>query len=98
MDILCFSCHKNYEIDESRAVARNEECNHCGAATRCCKMCDFYDENSFNECREPMAERISEKEKPNFCNYFRLANKDKNENAKQERQSVLDAANALFKK
>ena len=34
--------------------------------------CDFYDAGAYNQCREPQAERVLEKEKGNFCDYFRL--------------------------
>lgn len=96
MEILCYNCKKKFERDESRAVARSEECPHCRVAVRCCKMCDFYDPNTYNECREIMAERVIEKENANFCNSFRVTTgrSDKEEDKKK----ILDAAESLFKK
>ncbi len=32
--------------------------------------CRFYDETAYNECSEPSAERVVDKEKSNFCDYF----------------------------
>ncbi|MBI4411014.1 MAG: hypothetical protein HY541_00835 [Deltaproteobacteria bacterium] len=35
-----------------------------------CKNCEFYDRAAYNECSEPQAERVLDKEKSNFCDYF----------------------------
>lgn len=32
--------------------------------------CRFYEEGAYNSCREPRAERVVEKDKANFCEYF----------------------------
>ena len=32
--------------------------------------CLFYEVDSYNDCREPQAERVADKEKSNFCDYF----------------------------
>jgi hypothetical protein len=57
-------------------------------------MCAFYDTNSYNECREPAADRTLEKEKANFCDYYKLGtSSDKN----TEKEDALSKANALFK-
>jgi hypothetical protein len=98
MKLVCFECSKEYELDDTATIARSEECPHCGSYTRCCKMCQFYDFNSFNECHEPMAERIAEKTKSNFCNYFRINKGDTIGEQKSEKQTHIDLANSLFKK
>lgn len=63
---------------------------------RCCKMCTFYDPKSYNECRESSADRIQDKEKANFCDYFKInalgADPD------QAKKEALAKAAALFKK
>ncbi len=33
-------------------------------------MCEFYDTTVSDSCREPIAERVSDKKKANFCGYF----------------------------
>lgn len=96
MDIHCFSCRKVFERDESRVVARTEECPHCGFRIRCCKMCDFYDASTYNECKELMAERVVEKDKVNFCNYFRISSRAAG--VEDNKKAIEDVANALFKK
>jgi hypothetical protein len=38
-----------------------------------CRNCDFYQVGVHNDCREPNAERVADKEMGNFCDYFRPA-------------------------
>jgi len=59
-------------------------------------MCQFYDQKSYNECREPMADRVPDKEKANFCDYFKIGSS--NTDAENKRQELLAKAQALFKK
>ncbi len=58
-------------------------------------MCIFYDKHSYNECREPTAERLVDKEKANFCDFYKFGNQNEQSQAKDD---ALAAANALFKK
>ena len=37
---------------------------------RCCLHCGFHAPGTYNECKEPQAERVVEKERSNFCDYF----------------------------
>ena len=43
-------------------LKRQEECPHCGRGIRNCMMCDHYDGQSYNECGEPVAQRIVDKD------------------------------------
>lgn len=93
MDIQCFNCQKSFSLDSTQ-VGRRDECPHCYADLHSCKACKFYDTTAYNECREPMADRITEKEKANFCDYFQLQTQH---NAEKE-VDHLKAAMDLFKK
>jgi len=90
----CHSCSETLELNPASKVGKSEECPHCYSDVRCCKMCQFYDPKCYNECQEPNAERIIEKSKSNFCDYFSLSANKKQEGAEQD---LLSAANALFK-
>lgn len=57
-------------------------------------MCSFYDPSAYNECKEPMANRILEKESANFCDYYKLGALNNQGNDKDD---LMAAANALFK-
>ena len=74
--VVCYQCHKSLEIEHEQRILRHEECSHCQVSLYCCRMCVFYDKNSYNECREPLAERIVDKEKANFCSYFKIRGGD----------------------
>lgn len=67
-NVPCFFCHKDIEITDR--IGRRETCPHCGLDLHICRNCEFYDSTAYNECREPQAERVVDKEKSNFCDYF----------------------------
>ena len=89
----CWHCGKELgALDYGRA----DTCHQCGKDTRVCKNCDFFDLNSNNLCREPQADRVVEKERSNFCDYFRPSS-GPGGNA-PTRESLKSAAEALFNK
>jgi hypothetical protein len=57
-------------------------------------MCKFYDQQVYNECRESNAERIVDKEKSNFCDYFSLSD---GKNTEDTKKNLKSAADSLFK-
>jgi hypothetical protein len=92
--MLCHKCGKDTGFKEF--VGRGESCPHCRSDAKVCKNCGFYDPKAYNECREPSAERVVDKEKSNFCDQFSM-------NLKKEGQATLipdhkSKAEALFKK
>lgn len=90
----CYKCNTKLNLADTETIPRSESCPTCLTDIRCCKMCLFYDTKSYNDCRESSAMRIVEKEKANFCDYYRISNQ---ENKQESTQSLLDKANALFK-
>lgn len=91
----CFSCGKTLQF--SSPPGFREECSNCNADVHVCKNCEFYDPKVYNECREPSAEVVREKERSNFCEFFqpRLGGVD----AQNKKAADLKAAaEALFKK
>jgi hypothetical protein len=90
----CFFCKK--EIKAREKIGRRDTCPHCGRDLKCCKQCKFYDVHAYNECREVSAERVVDKERSNFCDYFvpRGATR-RNMNPSEEAKQALEA---LFKK
>lgn len=94
-EVKCFACHKPTELEVGKKILRHEECPHCGASMHSCKMCKYYDQSAYNECRESIAERIVAKEKPNFCEFFFLIGNNEDH---EDQAQTLDMANSLFKK
>lgn len=68
----CWKCDRELALDPSEPVGRSATCDGCLADVRTCRACGFYDRNASNECYEPMGERVVDKERANFCGYFRL--------------------------
>lgn len=67
----CFSC--GAQLDVFDKPGRADTCPACDADVHCCRNCQFYDPVSYNECRETQAERVLEKDRSNFCEYFAFA-------------------------
>lgn len=78
-------------------VGLREECPSCRSDVHVCKNCQFYDPKAYNECREPQAERVSDRERANRCDYFSAGAKDGVSGASKADQ-LRAAAEALFKK
>jgi len=93
---VCYQCHNVLEIGHEEKILRHEGCSFCQTSLYCCRMCIFYDKNSYNECREPQAERIVDKEKANFCSYYKIRGGDSSDAA--TKNELFSAADALFKK
>lgn len=92
----CYNCGERLDLVSEQKILRHEECPKCQSSLHCCKMCIFYDQSSYNECREPLAERILEKEKANFCTYYKLRGGAGNSGPSKD--DLFSAADALFKK
>jgi hypothetical protein len=68
MEIQCPGCQQKFDAGET--IGRQETCPGCQEDLHSCRWCRFYDATAYNECREPSAERVVDKEKSNFCDYF----------------------------
>jgi len=49
--------------------SRRDVCT-CGADVRVCRNCAFFAPGAHADCREPVAERVLDKERANFCEHF----------------------------
>lgn len=92
--LKCFQC--GTELAFPYTPGRRDECPNCRADVHVCRNCRNYDPNAYNECREPQAEVVKEKDRSNFCDYFTpgAGVADSADRAKDLRA----AAEALFKK
>lgn len=68
----CWKCGAGLE-EATLPIRRRDECPACGADLHVCRMCEFYDTSVAKSCREPVAEEVTDKERANFCDYFRAA-------------------------
>lgn len=93
---ICHSCKK--ELDVERKVGRRDECTFCGSDLHVCLNCRFYDPGSYNECREPQAERVVDKGRSNFCDYFEFRDSAPGERGKEKAKDPRAKLEDLFKK
>jgi hypothetical protein len=93
----CWQCGTSLPASE---FIRSGSCTHCATPTRVCKNCHLYDPGSYNECREPQAEHVTDKERANFCDWFAIRPGTKipaTVSSEDARQAARDAAEALFR-
>ena len=68
---VCRACGAKTGVGE--IIGRRDTCDRCGADLHSCIQCRHYDTSYSNDCREPQAELVTDKEKANFCDYFQPA-------------------------
>ena len=89
----CWSCgHALLVVD----YVREGRCSGCGKATHACRNCRFYAPGRANDCVEPIAERVVDKERPNFCDLFEPVARTA-DRAKPSADDLKATAEALFK-
>lgn len=94
----CFNCKTQIELLDG-PISRGETCSKCGADVKVCYNCKFYDPNSYNECREPTAERVLDKNRRNYCDNFSPSTDPFSSSQKiVSKQDALKKLNDLFKK
>ena len=89
----CYRCGTPF--DGERVPVRGV-CARCAAFLHCCRNCDFYAPGLANDCREPRAERVADKERGNFCDWFRPASNPRP--AATSASGARAALDALFAK
>jgi hypothetical protein len=92
----CHSCKKT--LDVGPKVSRREDCPFCGSDLHVCSNCRFYAPGSYNDCHEPQAERVVDKERSNFCDYFEFRDRGSNNRRKEEVKDPTSKLEGLFKK
>ncbi len=74
-----------------------DECPHCGTDLRICTNCRHYSEYAYNNCKEPQAERVVDKNRNNQCDYFELLSDRKTESKAVSKEEYLKQLDSLFK-
>jgi DNA-directed RNA polymerase subunit RPC12/RpoP len=67
----CWKCGSQL-LDLLLPLPRHEECPHCGSQLHVCRMCVYFDTAVAQQCREPVADPVSDKQRANFCGYFQI--------------------------
>ncbi len=93
--IHCFRCGASLAA-LSLPLSRQDCCPGCGVYLHVCKMCAQYDPAVPDECREDDAEEVSDKERPNFCDWFEATAGAFDAAAKRRADAAGAALDALF--
>lgn len=93
----CFACDAPVELATGERVGFRDDCPGCGADLHVCCNCQNHDPGAHNQCREPNAEWVSDRERANRCDYFRPGGRGGSEAAAAGARARTDL-DALFKK
>lgn len=94
-NIACFRCGESL-ADLSLPLSRRDQCPACSADLHVCRMCVFFDAAAPRQCREDDAEDVTEKERPNFCDWFKPSASAFDPGRKSQADAAKDALAALF--
>ena len=87
---LCWKCGK--DVGElPYPVPFRAECPACASALHCCKNCKYYSPGKPNDCIVPGTEFVSDRERVNFCEEYKMLG-----TFTQPEHSVDDISKKLF--
>ena len=66
----CWKCGEIINLPPASRVASRDTCPSCDSDLHSCRNCRFYDTSKSNQCAEPQAEWVRDKEASNYCDYF----------------------------
>jgi len=93
----CFSCNAAIELSAGERIGFRDTCDKCGTDLHVCRNCAHHDRTAYNECREPNAEWVSDRERGNRCEYFALGGGSR-DSASAEQARARANLDGLFKK
>ncbi len=99
---ICYFC--GAVIDSSLRIYRETTCPNCGRDLKICYNCKYYSPGSHWDCEESITEPVREKDRANFCEYFKfkeIENPDKIDKSsiskrESREQKSRDDFNKLF--
>lgn len=71
VSLVCWKCGADLK-EILVPLSRDAQCQICEADLHVCYMCRFFEKSKYNQCREPLAEQVRDKDKSNFCDYLKL--------------------------
>ncbi len=89
---VCFKCKNPVTLED---ISFRDECIQCRSDLHVCLNCSFYDEGRANKCREPQADYVKERDRANYCEYFRFKDTCQEKSGKEEAERLFQN---LFRK
>ena len=92
---ICPHCGREINLDYR--VGFRETCPGCDGDLHSCVACSFYEPGHHNDCREPRASMVQDKERANRCDWFAWGDNETT-GEYEEVSKAKNALEALFKK
>jgi len=93
--ICCYRCGESLAA-LSLPFSRQDECPACHNYLHVCRMCRFFDAGVPRQCREDGAEDVKEKDRPNFCDWYKPSDSAFDADRKSVEDQARSALDALF--
>ena len=94
-NLSCYRCGESLSA-LSLPLSRRDQCPACNADLHVCRMCIHFDPRVPRQCREDGAEDVTEKERPNFCDWFKPSDRAFDPARKEAAAAAEDALARLF--
>jgi hypothetical protein len=94
-ELVCWRCGASLAT-LTLPLRRAEECPGCRSQLHVCRLCVHYDRSRPKQCREDDAEEVRDKERANFCDWFRPRAGAFDAAGAAAEQQAKDALAALF--
>lgn len=88
----CNHCHQVY----AAPIYKNTVCSSCGKELKTCRNCEHFAPGMANDCREPVSEPVTEKDRSNFCDWFTPAAEVKSVQTDSRDTAARQAFSSLF--
>ncbi len=95
IDMQCWKCGAELK-HLLLPFSRYEECSTCKADLHTCLACRHYDPTLSDGCREDRADFILDKDKANFCDYFKVNTRAYSKKDNDEARAARARLAALF--
>ncbi|MBP5251457.1 MAG: hypothetical protein J6Z17_03480 [Treponema sp.] len=91
---MCWKCGTKIDMP---FVSRTSVCPVCSSDLHSCRNCKYYAPGSHYDCHETVEENITDKEKSNFCDYYKPASEFTGSTSyKEKAEKARQAFDALF--
>lgn len=94
-ELVCWKCGADLN-GLPLPLSRRDVCASCGTDLHVCKMCELYDTSRSKACYEPVVEEVRDKEKANFCDYFKVKTAAYDTSGQTRAQQAKTELDSLF--
>jgi hypothetical protein len=95
--MTCWKCGENVELTPGTRVGARDACPRCDSDLHSCRNCRHYDPAKHNQCAEPQAEWVRDKEASNYCDYFSPGTSSRTARGSSTTEDAKKKFDSLFK-